>query len=162
MQCAYLSTLTCEMAFGTKTDVAQQTRKEALAVPKMTRIVNLRLPSRKLRRFAKKKQRWDGAPKMARPNKSRTITSKGSPKQLPRVARKQPVTYSWVPSLQEGRLEQLTHTALYYLLGLKKKFSDTHFLVRADSPSLLEMAPAVWNARYFLVWTSKDLARLPK
>lgn len=130
-------------------------------MPGMSRILDLRLTSRKLRKFARRKQHWEGAQIVPRPKKSWAVTLKVSPEQLRKIARKKPVIYSLAPDSQKERLEILTHTALNSLLGLKKRFSGVQFLARTESSSLLEMAPAVWNARYFLVWASKVLATIP-
>lgn len=53
--------------------------------------------------------------------------------------------------LQERRLEHLTHTALHLIMGSRRRFAGIEFLKKSVSPTALEVAPAVWSARYFQV-----------
>lgn len=86
---------------------------------------------------------------------------KASPPKLPGVTTDGPDIYTLTPDQQKKRLARLTHISLNSLLGLRKKYSGCQIQGRAQCPTLLEMAPAVWNARYFQVRSRIALASSP-
>lgn len=158
--CAFLTTVSCNLSFEAKKTPAQEIQLRAGPKTNKTRIVTLKLPPRKLRRFAKRKPRDDERnhlPKI-RPMKSRLTTLKVLPHELRRTAVENPGFYGLATGLQQERLQNLTHTALKSLLGLGKRFLGFRFLHRPECPTLLEIAPAVWNARYFQVHLQISLA----
>jgi hypothetical protein len=46
---------------------------------------------------------------------------------------------------------QLIEAALNVVFGLRKRFQDLTVLKQGKAPSLLDLAPAVWNAHYLKV-----------
>ncbi|ROV97703.1 hypothetical protein VMCG_07364 [Cytospora schulzeri] len=87
--------------------------------------------------------------KVGKPSKTaRIITLKAPPHELQRITGRpnQPSEFhDLAPDLQAEKLRHLTHNALNLLVGLKKKPSGIRFLKPPKSPSLLDLAPAVWN-----------------
>lgn len=55
------------------------------------------------------------------------------------------------PYLQEHRLRLLVHTGIYLLLGVRKQMPLVRFLESMESPSLLNIAPAVFSVPYLQV-----------
>lgn len=83
-------------------------------------------------------------------NKSKVVTLRVPPREL-RAILGQPEIYSLPVEAQKERLEYLTHTALHLILGSKKRFPSIQILKKAGSPAVLDIAPAVWDARHFQV-----------
>lgn len=154
---AYLSKLCCNLFFETMGNMAQTTVKQVLDQPKKAETITLRLPSRKPRRFARRKP-TDDQPEHQYPDRHKRpmmVTSNASPPLLQEAAADEPELHSLAPELQEKRLESLTHVALNSLFGLRKRFSGVRITGRAKFPILLDLTPAVWNARYFRVWVEQ-------
>lgn len=139
--CAYLSTVSCRLLFAADKNTVQKTP------PRRKRIVTLKISSRKLRKFAKRKT-LEGQGRVSR---ARRVTLKHHSPRPSKVTIYQPEIYTLMPDQQEKRLEGLTHISLNVLLGLRRKYSGCQVQGRAIFPTLMEMAPAVWNARYFQV-----------
>lgn len=153
VSCAYLSKLSCNLFFEIMGNMAQTIQKQALDQPKKVKTTTLRLPFRKPRRFTKRKPTDDQHEHQysGRRKRPRMLASNTSPPRLQEAAVDEPELYSLAPELQEIRLESLTHVALNSLFGLKKRFSGVRLTGRAKFPTLLDLTPAVWNARYFQV-----------
>lgn len=86
-------------------------------------------------------------------NDSRIVTLRVSPLALRRITGIQESSnFCNLPSdVQAEELKHLTHNALNLIVGLKKKPTDVRLLKRSRSPTLLDLAPAVWNSTYFQV-----------
>lgn len=65
------------------------------------------------------------------------------------------------PDLQAERLKQLTHHALNLLVGLKKKPCGVWLMKPSKLPTLLDLAPAVWNSVSFQVRPSNKTSYFP-
>ncbi|KUI67604.1 hypothetical protein VM1G_03383 [Cytospora mali] len=80
------------------------------------------------------------------------VTLKAPPHELLRMTEgsNKPHSFHNLPlSLQAERLKSLTYNALDVMVGLKKRPSGTRLLKPSKSPTLLDLAPAVWNAVFF-------------
>lgn len=53
--------------------------------------------------------------------------------------------------VQAARVVHLTHNALNFVLGMRRRCVGVRCLKRTKPPALLELAPALWNAQYFQV-----------
>lgn len=158
--CVYLSALSCSLSFGTRKESVQEVRKEARIQDRKTKVVTFRLPPKKLRRFFARKKKWDGSVNRTERKRRRARNSilasstdklaRNTATSTPRAFEPEPELYGFPPHIQNQRLEYLTHAALDSLLGLRKRFADFR-LESPQSPSLLDIAPAVLNAVYFQV-----------
>lgn len=157
VSCAYLSKLSCSLSFETMGNMAQALQKEALDQPKKVAIVTLRVPSRKLRKFAKRKLTDDQLERQYSDRRKRPkgVASSILLPHLQGATVDEPELYSLAAESQEKRLESLTNVALNSLFGLKKRFPGVRLTGRAKFPALLDLSPAVWNARYFQVWVQQ-------
>lgn len=148
--CVYISTWHCELSFGVREDT---TAIEA-AVPKaLSKIVTLRLPPKKLRRFAARRQRWnEGMNNRMQKRESDSKSKTARPENWPgdAIVTEEPEFYSFPAYLQNERLEHLIHTALSSVLGIRKRFAGIR-VEPSQSLSLLDIAPTIFNALYLQV-----------
>jgi hypothetical protein len=46
----------------------------------------------------------------------------------------------------------LVEAALYFIFGMRTRFRNLKILELEEAPSLLDLAPAIWNSHYLKVW----------
>lgn len=148
--CVYLSTWHCELTFGARKPSTRDIGSEFLAPKKYSKIVTFKLPPRRLRRFAARKQRWNMVP--TGPHEQQ---SGSKPKMAPlqsfadyAMVTEEAEFFSIPTHLQKKRLEHLIHAALSSVLGLRKKFAGIR-IKSSQSLSLLDIAPTIFHSMYF-------------
>lgn len=157
--CAYLSILTCNFTFKSKTTLAGIPQGNTMAELKKTSLTTLIIQPEKSQRIAATRQHQDGSAVQSKRlhRKSKIVTLKVPPDELRKILGV-PQIYGLALELQGKRLEHLTHTALHSVLGSRKRFSGIQFLEKPESPTVLDISPGVWNSRYFQARLESNLA----
>lgn len=149
--CAYLSVLSCNFTFKSKSTTKAKSRATKIDTP---RIMSYNFPRIAA---AKRRQNCSKAQSTAPTRKSKVVTLKVLPGELRRIL-ELPEICNLPLDLQEQRLEHLTHTALHLFLGSRKRFPGFQILKKPESITALEVAPAVWSFRYFQVCLRTSLS----
>lgn len=143
--CVYLSNWHCALSFGTKSPSTDTPET-------LSRVVTLKLPPRKLRRFAARKRPWAqptiGKRRQQPGPKHEVISTKSWPHDT--TAPEDPEFFSFPTDLQNARLGHLIDAALSLVLGLKRRFE----IFQTDSPpalSLVDIAPTIFHPLYLQV-----------
>lgn len=147
--CVYISNWHCGFSFGVKPNSTDAIGNETLTPKTLSKIVTLKLPSRKLQRFAARKRPW-GQMTIEKQRQQPGPKHEIAPTKILPDDTTTPDFFFFPTHLQNERLGHLIHAALSSILGLRRRFAD----IRVDPPPalcLVDIAPTVFHSLYLQV-----------
>lgn len=147
--CAHLSMLYCQLSFESSKRATQVTPMKSNARLKNRRIVTLHIPPRKLKKIAEaKNEDRFGMNNRGKPLKFglRVTQARLARSTANESGRRNPTS-----QVDVKEIDDFTRVALNLLLGLRQKYSGVRIQNMTKFTTLLELAPAVWDAHYFQV-----------
>ncbi|PSR82236.1 hypothetical protein BD289DRAFT_21626 [Coniella lustricola] len=150
VQNVFLSKVVCEMTFAPREILQPRAARETMKKHNRSRIITMQLPRHRLRQItggSASRRRSDRL--RNRSKKNGDVTEQGLSQKSPMILKDDSGMYNLASGLRNSRIEHLTHIAINLVLGYRKRFMEIKSDRRLDSPTLLDIAPAVWNAYYF-------------